>query len=228
MNNPELFDPVRLYAPWRTLLHESLQHGRLPYWDPYMFAGTPFLANSQAAIFYPPNLLYGITSVDIATTILLLAHVWIAAVGMYLLARYGGMRLGIPAAVLAATGFAFAGFAMVWFEFPTFISVYAWMPWSVLALWRLVSRPSAFNYVGLAATVGLGALGGHVQRCLDRLQAGDEVARKDLLNAACERLLRLTRKMLRADGRLKRWEQTDDVFQNAMLRLHRSLADVQR
>ncbi len=163
VNNPLLSDPVRLYAPWRTLLHESLRHGRLPFWDPYVFAGTPFLANSQAAIFYPPNLLYGITSVDIATTSLLLVHVWIAAAGMYLLARFGGMRLGIPAATLAAIGFAFAGFAMVWLECPTFISVYAWMPWSALALWRLVGRPSALNYAGLATTVGLAALGGHVQ-----------------------------------------------------------------
>ena len=61
------------------------------------------------------------------------------------------------------------------------------------------------------------------QRCLDRLQAGDEAARAELLNAACDRLTRLTRKMFRADGRLRRWEQTGDVFQDAMVRLCRAL-----
>jgi RNA polymerase sigma factor (sigma-70 family) len=65
-----------------------------------------------------------------------------------------------------------------------------------------------------------------LQRCLDRLRAGDETARKELLNRACERLRRLTRKMLHADGRLKRWEETDDVFQSAMLRLCRALQDI--
>lgn len=163
MNNPELSDPVRLYAPWRTLLHESLRHGRLPFWDPYVFAGTPFVANSQAAIFYPPNLLYGIASVDAATTILLLAHLWVATAGMYLLARFGGLEVGIPAALLAAVGYGFGGFAMVWFEFPTFMAVYAWMPWSVLAMWRLARSPSTLNYAGLAITVGLAALGGQIQ-----------------------------------------------------------------
>jgi RNA polymerase sigma factor (sigma-70 family) len=65
-----------------------------------------------------------------------------------------------------------------------------------------------------------------VQGWLDRLQAGDESARKELLNCACERLTRLTRKMLRGYPRLKRWEQTDDVLQNAAVRLYRALEQV--
>jgi RNA polymerase sigma-70 factor (ECF subfamily) len=65
-----------------------------------------------------------------------------------------------------------------------------------------------------------------VQGWLDRLRAGDESARKELLNCACDRLTRLTRKMLRSYPRLKRWEQTDDVLQNAALRLYRALGQV--
>jgi RNA polymerase sigma factor (sigma-70 family) len=65
-----------------------------------------------------------------------------------------------------------------------------------------------------------------LQICLDRLQTGDEAARQELLTQACERLQRLTRKMLRGDARVKRWEQTDDVFQNSALRLYRALQDV--
>jgi RNA polymerase sigma-70 factor (ECF subfamily) len=65
-----------------------------------------------------------------------------------------------------------------------------------------------------------------IQGWVDRLRAGDESARGELLNCACERLTRLTRKMLKSFPRLKRWEQTDDVFQNAALRLHRALGEV--
>src|ERR1035438_9653172 len=60
-----------------------------------------------------------------------------------------------------------------------------------------------------------------IDRALD-----DETARNALLDHACDRLLRLTRKMFHARPDLRRWEQTDDVFQNAMLRLHRALAEV--
>ena len=38
--------------------------------------------------------------------------------------------------------------------------------------------------------------------------------------------MRLTRKMLMGYPRLRRWEQTDDVLQNALIRLHQSLAEV--
>jgi RNA polymerase sigma-70 factor (ECF subfamily) len=65
-----------------------------------------------------------------------------------------------------------------------------------------------------------------IQGWLDRLQAGDEAARKELINCACHRLERLTRKMLHDWSRVHRWEETCDVMQNASLRLFRSLAEV--
>jgi RNA polymerase sigma factor (sigma-70 family) len=60
---------------------------------------------------------------------------------------------------------------------------------------------------------------------LDRLQAGDESARRELIECACARLERLTRKMLRSWERVHRWEETGDVMQNAAMRLYRSLSD---
>ena len=66
----------------------------------------------------------------------------------------------------------------------------------------------------------------HVQGCLDRLRAGDGKARDDLIRAACDRLEALTRKMLKNYQGVRRWEQTGDVYQNAMLRLWKSLDQV--
>jgi RNA polymerase sigma-70 factor (ECF subfamily) len=65
-----------------------------------------------------------------------------------------------------------------------------------------------------------------IQGWLDRLQAGDEMARHELIRCACGRLERLTRKMIRGWERVHRWEQTGDVMQNTLLRLYRSLAEV--
>jgi RNA polymerase sigma factor (sigma-70 family) len=64
------------------------------------------------------------------------------------------------------------------------------------------------------------------QTWIKRLQAGDPTARNELLNHSCERLRRLARRMLRDFARLKRWEDTDDVLQNALLRLWTALAEV--
>ncbi len=61
---------------------------------------------------------------------------------------------------------------------------------------------------------------------VDRIQAGDLAARDELLHGVCNRLERLARKMLRRFPGVRRWAQTDDVLQNALLRLLRALQQV--
>ncbi len=79
----------------------------------------------------------------------------------------------------------------------------------------------------------MGEVIGHtavLEQWLDQLRRGDQVAsaeaRNEVIHHACERLEALTRRMFRHYPRLRRWEQTGDVLQNAVLRLHRSLATV--
>ena len=70
-----------------------------------------------------------------------------------------------------------------------------------------------------------------LQGWLDQLRQGntsrlDEV-RAAILAHAGQRLEQLARRMLRKFPRVSRWEQTGDVLQNAMLRLHRALDTIQ-
>ncbi len=93
--------------------------GEIPLWNPYNFAGHPFIADTQAAVFYPPRLatialsgLFGGWSYT-ALEAEVLAHFWMASVWMYLFARavtesrlagmvsaltltYGGYLTGYP------------------------------------------------------------------------------------------------------------------------------------
>lgn len=55
---------------------------------------------------------------------------------------------------------------------------------------------------------------------------GDASARAAMLDYAHDRLLRLTRRMFHGYPDLRRWEQTDDVFQNSMVRFERALQAV--
>jgi RNA polymerase sigma factor (sigma-70 family) len=65
-----------------------------------------------------------------------------------------------------------------------------------------------------------------LQNLIDRSLTGNTTAHDELLHHACDRLLLLTRKMFHGFPQLRRWEQTDDVFQNSMVKLHRALAEV--
>jgi RNA polymerase sigma-70 factor (ECF subfamily) len=67
---------------------------------------------------------------------------------------------------------------------------------------------------------------GQIQGCLDRWAQGDEAARDELLALASDWLRRLAAVMLGDYPRVRRWEQTDDVLQNALLRLWRALQEV--
>lgn len=66
-----------------------------------------------------------------------------------------------------------------------------------------------------------------LQRCLDRLHAGEESAREDLLRHSRDRLLTLTRRMLWRFPNVRRWEETDDILQQTLLRLDRMLDRVE-
>jgi RNA polymerase sigma factor (sigma-70 family) len=65
-----------------------------------------------------------------------------------------------------------------------------------------------------------------IQNWIDRLGTGDKVARGALLGCAGHRLTLLARRMLRGFPGVSRWEETDDVVQNALIRLDRALRTV--
>src|SRR5512144_1157220 len=45
------------FYPYRDFAAQTVREGRAALWNPYLFMGVPFLANSQAGFFYPLNLL---------------------------------------------------------------------------------------------------------------------------------------------------------------------------
>ena len=61
---------------------------------------------------------------------------------------------------------------------------------------------------------------------IELAQGGDRQARDRLLDHAYGRFLKLTRKMLSGFPKVRRWEETDDVCNKVMLRMHRALQTV--
>ncbi len=65
-----------------------------------------------------------------------------------------------------------------------------------------------------------------IASCLDRLAAGDLAARDTILEICSSRLRALASRMLTRFPNVRRWDDTDDVFQNAAMRLHRALGQM--
>jgi RNA polymerase sigma factor (sigma-70 family) len=81
-------------------------------------------------------------------------------------------------------------------------------------------RPPHHEYPAEASSEGTSI---RVRHWLERLHAGDEKARDELIQSACGRLEWMVRKALRRFPGVHRWEDTSDVRQNAAVRLSQTL-----
>ena len=70
-----------------------------------------------------------------------------------------------------------------------------------------------------------GQLDATITACLERLAAGDDSAREQILEICDGRLRSLSHRLLGQFAKVRRWDNTDDVAQNAAIRLYRALAE---
>jgi RNA polymerase sigma-70 factor (ECF subfamily) len=65
-----------------------------------------------------------------------------------------------------------------------------------------------------------------LRACFERMAAGDPAAREELFRRVRGRLEELARRMLRGFPNVRRWADSDDVLQNALVRLLRTLETI--
>jgi hypothetical protein len=160
------YDAFVYFYPLRSYVAEALGQGRLPLWNPYLFAGSPYLANPQTAIFYPGTWLFALLDVPHAYAVNFLVHLWVAALGFYAFGRVS-LGLGRVGSVLGGAAFAFSGFMNGQAGHINQFSVAAWVPAVALAL-DLAMRPRRngpfWPAAGLTAGLTLQILAGHPQQ----------------------------------------------------------------
>jgi hypothetical protein len=96
------WDALGQYYPWRHFAAQQLRSGGIPLWNPYQFAGTPFVANGQSAVFYPLNLPFWTFDVARAFGISAFLHTMLSGIATYFLAATLG-RLSLSLLCLAAS-----------------------------------------------------------------------------------------------------------------------------
>jgi hypothetical protein len=107
-------DFVEQEFPFRTLATTSLAQGILPQWDPYVFAGMPFMADIQVAFWYPFNMLQALFVSDgylspVVMQWFIILHYMIAGVGMFWFAKKI-FALDDWSSVFAGVAYAFSGY----------------------------------------------------------------------------------------------------------------------
>lgn len=200
--NPLRWDGIGQFYPWRKFAAETLRSGTIPLWNPYQFCGTPFVANSQSAVFYPGNLLFLLIP-DTAFAFGWSAALHLALCGcfMYLLMRR--LNCSEVPSLLAGVVYAYSSWQTSWLQLPTFLATSCWFPLLLRQIYRADSladlrgilrrsaqgsistaRPDCretpasvlFQACQIGVVVGLMLLAGHLQIALYGLMAGTALA----------------------------------------------------
>jgi hypothetical protein len=149
----------------------EMSQGRLPLWSPGSYAGFPFIADTQAAVFYPLRWLAIFLSLPWGFSFYVLeveaiVHIWLAGLFTYGLA-YAVIREQWPA-LLAAVTFALGGYLT---SYPmlqlAILETIAWLPLALLLLRQAVRAARPWPWLAAAGLVlGVSALAGHPQTFL--------------------------------------------------------------
>lgn len=164
--DPISWDGVAEFYPWRLFTSETLRHGHIPFWNPHQFCGTPFIANSQSAVFYPPNLLFVAFPVTTAFMISVVAHLFLTGLFLYIYLRSDLVHLSRTSALIGALTWQLCNWQVSWLALPTFLCVSCWLPLAFIAVDWVLKSPSVRRASGLGAVLGTILLAGHLQIAL--------------------------------------------------------------
>lgn len=162
------------FLPYAQFLQAEIAAGRLPLWNPYAYAGQPFLADIQAGVYFLPSYpfyLAGLLAGSASDQLYWLqweaiVHTALAGFGMYrlLLALTGTRRAGAVAGMAFMLSGYITGYA------PLQLAVLrsaVWLPFAMTALWQGIHAPRQVRaWLAAAFFCALIILGGHAQTAL--------------------------------------------------------------
>ena len=150
-------DMMRLVYPTWSIGNRLFSGALVPLWDSYRNMGCPFLAHPPNQVLYPLHRLFSVASFVDYLRLYVVAHVLLAAVPSYLLARRWGMSAA--AGLLAALAVSCNGFVVARVTTTIDFASYAWAP---LALYALSCR----RPIALALTLACQWFAGFPTFCL--------------------------------------------------------------
>jgi hypothetical protein len=136
-------DVFSIMYPWRITAINQLKAGILPLWDDSILLGVPLLANFQASVLNPLNILYFLFSSPYAWGIQVVFQPLLMWWGTYLFLR----EIGVSKVSAAFGGlfYAFSGFSLVWLEYNSINYTLAFFPLVLFVLERLAKKPKILD-----------------------------------------------------------------------------------
>jgi hypothetical protein len=165
-------DVFTYFYPYWTAATGAIRAARLPSWNPSLFMGVPFVANSQVGFFYPLNWpLWLLLPAHRSVHVSIVLHLCLAALNAYLWGRRA-LRLNRVASWTVGAVFALGGYLGAQMEHVNQLQGLAWLPLMVMFSHRTVHQRRDDDRAlsgrlraccAFAAVTGLVLLAGHTQ-----------------------------------------------------------------
>ncbi len=149
---PFFRDLATYFYPIKFSVAEAFKVGELPLWDQRMAAGFPLMAGLQAAVFYPPTIVYYLLPFFVAVQFTFVLHYAIAAAGAFVLFR--SWKYPTYIALIGAILFAFGGTMVSLTNLLNHFQSAVWLPW-VIYFWERTVRAKRWQNVAVFAVVAL-------------------------------------------------------------------------
>ena len=156
---PAITDVFLYTYPSQSVNQTEWAKGMIPLWDASTGCGTPQLANSLSACFYPPFWLWNVTGLSHWLVWMSLLHVGFAFLGFFLWAR--SLKIFPLWAALGALSFAGSLHMVRCWGYPVFSAAQAWTPWIFFTASRFLEGGRFRWWMGLILSVGFQVLAGY-------------------------------------------------------------------
>jgi len=157
-------DTVAFFGHYKFFASETLRlTGELPFWDPFVFSGAPFLGNGQEALFYPLSILFYLLPSDLTFGISFLVHCIIGGIGIYLLMGVWGLSPFSSFVSALAFMFSLKYISGIYAGHLSLFIQTSWSPFAFLFL-ELTIRRGTYGYALMTGLVlSLAYLAWHIQ-----------------------------------------------------------------
>lgn len=159
VKNPIISDVFSYFFFLKHIGIETLLSGTLPFWNRFLFSGTPLMATYHLNLFHPFNFVFLLPRYYGWNLYIVLSH-FFAALGFYL---YTKKFTSSPwPRLMGALVYAFSGLMSTWSEFATAVWAMAALPYILLSIDRVLDHQPKYLFLLSFATLCL-TLSGHVQ-----------------------------------------------------------------
>jgi hypothetical protein len=138
-----------IHHAWEDYTQSVVDAGKLPHWNPYSWAGTPYLAAPSTGVLYPPALPLRWLEPAAFLKWMIILHLLIGAAGAAFVTRVVGV--GWWGAAAAALAVALGGGSSGWVHEGAIPLLYnsAWLPWALALSILSVRRRSLLPHPAL-------------------------------------------------------------------------------